>query len=403
MSITILIVDDEDTARSFVSQALGDAGYDTIEAGSLAQALQAIEAGNADVILLDVSLPDGSGLSLLERIARENPSPPVIIITAFGEVEMAVEAMKRGAQDFLQKPLDFDRMLKAVERAREIVNLRRELDLLRRASGASLEWVIGDTPVMQRLTREAQRAAGASVSVLITGETGTGKEVLAQAIRGMGPRADKPFVAINCAALPDTMIESELFGHEAGAFTGATKRKPGLLEVADGGILFLDEISSMRSDMQAKVLRVLDEQRFRRIGGVNEIGVDVQILAASNRDLQTMMSRGEFREDLYYRLKVVDLHLPPLRERISDIPALVGMFVRQVNQRTGNNISGITPRAIDALKAHRWPGNIRELRHTIERAMLFCDDEVIDIGHLPPEFQTQPVGQGVEAPGSETK
>jgi DNA-binding NtrC family response regulator len=388
MTATILIVDDEETARSFVSQALADAGYETLEAGNLAQALQAIEAGAADIVLLDVFLPDGSGLSLLDRIARENPSPPVIVVTAFGEVDMAVEAMKRGAQDFLQKPLDFDRLLQAVERARAIVSLRRELDVLRRASGASLEWVVGETPAMQRLTREAQRAAAASVSVLITGETGTGKEVLAQAIRGMGPRADKPFVPVNCAALPETMIESELFGHEAGSFTGATKRKPGLLEVADGGILFLDEISSTRPDMQAKLLRVLDERRFRRVGGVNEIVVDVQILAASNRHLAALMERGEFREDLYYRLKVVDLHLPPLRERMGDLPALVGMFLRQVNQRTGNNITGISPRAIDALKAHRWPGNIRELRHAIERAMLFCDDEVVDIGHLPPEFQT---------------
>jgi transcriptional regulator with PAS, ATPase and Fis domain len=222
----------------------------------------------------------------------------------------------------------------------------------------------------------------------LTGETGTGKEVLAQAIRSLGARADKPFVPVNCAALPDTMIESELFGHEAGAFTGATKRKPGLMEVADGGILFLDEISSTKPDMQAKLLRVLDEHRFRRIGGVNEMTVDIQILAASNRNLPAMIEEGKFREDLYYRLKVVDLHLPPLRDRIGDIPALVGTFIRQINLRTGNQVKAITPRAIDALKAHRWPGNIRELRHTIERAMLFCDDDTLDLGHLAPEFQT---------------
>jgi transcriptional regulator with PAS, ATPase and Fis domain len=277
-----------------------------------------------------------------------------------------------------------------VERAREIVALRRELDLLRRSSTGDLEWIVGETPTMQRILREAERAAAAASSVLITGETGTGKEVLAKAIRGMGPRADKPFVPVNCAALPDTMIESELFGHEAGAFTGAQKRKPGLVEVADGGILFLDEISSTKGEMQAKLLRVLDEQRFRRVGGVTEIVVDVQILAASNRDLPTMIQQGQFREDLYYRLKVVDLHLPPLRERIVDIPALVGTFIRQINQRTGASIVGITPRAIEALKAHRWPGNIRELRHVIERSMLFCDDEQIDLGHLPPEFQELP-------------
>jgi DNA-binding NtrC family response regulator len=387
MTATVLVVDDEETARTFVSQTLRDAGYEALEAGNLAQAHAALDAGAADIVLLDDFLPDGSGLTLLERIARENPSPPVILITAFGEVETAVEAMKQGAIDFLMKPLDLDRLRQAVERASQIVALRRELALLRRSSAAEVEWIVGETPAMQRILREAERAAAAAVSVLITGETGTGKEVLAKAIRGMGPRADKPFVAVNCAALPDTMIESELFGHEAGAFTGAQKRKPGLVEVADGGILFLDEVSSTRPEMQAKLLRVLDEQRFRRVGGVTEITVDLQILAASNRNLPTMIEQGLFREDLYYRLKVVDLHLPPLRERIADIPALVGTFIRQINQRTGASISGITPRAIEALQAHRWPGNIRELRHVVERAMLFCDDEQIDLGHLPPEFQ----------------
>ncbi len=387
MSGTVLIVDDEDTARSFVSEALGDAGYEAIEAGDLKSANKAIDTGAADIVLLDVVLPDGSGISLLDRISMENPSPPVILITAFGEVDTAVEAMKKGAQDFLQKPLDLNRLLQAVERAQEVVLLRRELDLLRRSSGEQAEWVIGETPEMKRIVSEAQRAAAASASVLITGETGTGKEVLARAIYSMSPRADKAFIPINCAALPDTMIESELFGHEAGAFTGAQKRKPGLIEIADGGILFLDEISSTKPEMQAKLLRVLDEHRFRRVGGVTEIDVDIQILAASNRDLKAMIAEGTFREDLYYRLKVVDLHLPPLKDRIVDIPALAGTFIRQINLRTGNNITGITSRAIDALKAHTWPGNIRELRHVIERAMLFCDDEEIDLAHLPPDIQ----------------
>ncbi|MEJ2549226.1 MAG: sigma-54 dependent transcriptional regulator [Anaerolineales bacterium] len=387
MSGTVLIVDDEDTARSFVSEALGDAGYEAIEAGDLKSANKAIDTGAADIVLLDVVLPDGSGISLLDRISMENPSPPVILITAFGEVDTAVEAMKKGAQDFLQKPLDLNRLLQAVERAQEVVLLRRELDLLRRSSGEQAEWVIGETSEMKRIVSEAQRAAAASASVLITGETGTGKEVLARAIYSMSPRADKAFIPINCAALPDTMIESELFGHEAGAFTGAQKRKPGLIEIADGGILFLDEISSTKPEMQAKLLRVLDEHRFRRVGGVTEIDVDIQILAASNRDLKAMIAEGAFREDLYYRLKVVDLHLPPLKDRIVDIPALAGTFIRQINLRTGNNITGITSRAIDALKAHSWPGNIRELRHVIERAMLFCDDEEIDLAHLPPDIQ----------------
>jgi DNA-binding NtrC family response regulator len=390
MSATVLVVDDEDLARNNVSEILRDAGYEAIEAGDLEQAHQFIDSGAADIILLDVMLPDGSGLTLLDRIEIENPSPPVILITAFGDVDTAVDAMKKGAQDFLQKPLDLDRLLQAVEKAREVVALRRELDMLRRSTSEGVEMVVGETSLMQKIMREAERAASAQASILITGETGTGKNLLAQAIRHMGPRSEKPFIPINCPALPDTMIESELFGHEAGAFTGAQKRKPGLIEVADGGTLFLDEISSTKTEMQAKLLTVIDDRKFRRVGGVNEISVDIQILAASNRDLPTMMKDGTFREDLYYRLKVLDLHLPPLRERKDDIPALVGAFIRQINLRTGNVVGNITPRAIDALKMHDWPGNIRELSHIIERAMLLCDDETIDMGHLPPDFQSTP-------------
>ncbi len=387
MSVTVLIIDDEEMARSFVGEALKDAGYEIQEAGSLAEARDMIKTGGADIILLDVMLPDGSGLSLLDPISRENPSPPVILITAFGEIDTAVEAMKQGAVDFLQKPLDLQRLQQAVDRASEIVTMRREIDLFRRSSSGDVEMIVGESPAMKKLMHEAERAAQASVSVLITGETGTGKEVLAQAIRQMSPRAGKSFIPINCSALPDTMIESELFGHEAGAFTGATKKKPGLIEVADGGILFLDEISSTKPDMQAKLLRVLEDRSFRRVGGVSEISVDIQILAASNRDLPAMVADKTFREDLFYRLKVLDLHIPPLRDRKADIPALVGTFIRQLNPRMGTAIGDISPRAIEALKQHNWPGNIRELRHIIERAMLFCDDEAIDINHLPPDFQ----------------
>jgi transcriptional regulator with PAS, ATPase and Fis domain len=238
---------------------------------------------------------------------------------------------------------------------------------------------------MQLVLHQAQRAAAASVSVLITGETGTGKEILANAIHQMGPRANKPFIAINCAAIQSTVLESELFGYEAGAFTSAEKRKLGLMEVADQGILFLDEISSMPVDMQAKLLRAIEEQKFRRVGGTAEVRVDVQIIAASNRDLIAAMDKGEFRHDLYYRLKVVDLHLPPLKERKEDIPELVGLFIRQNNQRLGVNIQDVTPRAMEALINHSWPGNIRELRNVIERAMLFCDECSIDLPHLPSE------------------
>jgi transcriptional regulator with PAS, ATPase and Fis domain len=264
-----------------------------------------------------------------------------------------------------------------------MVAMRRELAHLRKMQHQELDFVPGKSAGMQSVLSMAQRAASASVSVLITGETGTGKEVLASAIHCMGPRANKPFVPINCAAIQPTVLESELFGYEAGAFTGAEKRKLGLMEVAEGGILFLDEISSMPLDMQAKLLRALEEHSLRRVGGTHMIHVDVQVLAASNRDLKAMMQDGKFREDLYYRLKVVDLHLPPLRERKEDIPELVGSFIRKLNQKMGMNITDVTPRAMQALIDHHWPGNIRELRNAIERAMLFCDDPSIDLPHLP--------------------
>jgi transcriptional regulator with PAS, ATPase and Fis domain len=241
---------------------------------------------------------------------------------------------------------------------------------------------------MKTLLAQAERAAQTSVSVLITGETGTGKEVLARAIHKMGTRRDKPFIDINCAAVPAMTIESELFGHEAGAFTGADKRKPGLMEIASDGILFLDEISSMPPDMQSKLLRALEERSFRRMGGTTLIKVDVQILAASNRDLNAMMKSGTFRDDLYYRLRVVSLDVPPLRDRKADIPELVGFFISQNNPRMGLNIRDISPKALDLLKSHDWPGNIRELRNVIERAMLFCDEVTIDVAHLPAELIT---------------
>lgn len=386
MSFAVLIVDDEENARLIIGSFLASEGYEVLDAATLSAAREIIRLGKADIILLDVELPDGYGPVLLQETAQMPLAPPIILITAHGDIDMAVDAMKNGAQDFIQKPIKFNRLSDALQRACEMVAMRRELAHLRKAQHEGHDYIVGNSPALLQVYEQAERAATASVSVLITGETGTGKEVLASAIHKMGPRRDGPFIDINCAAIQSTVLESELFGYEAGAFTGAEKRKHGLMETADRGILFLDEISSMPVMMQAKLLRALEERAFRRVGGTNLIKVDVQLIAASNRNLHALMAEGKFREDLFYRLKVVDLDLPPLRERREDIPDLIGLFIRRNNQGMGMNITGVTPRAMQALVAHRWPGNIRELRNVIERAMLFCDEEEIDLAQLPPEI-----------------
>ena len=386
MSYTVLIVDDEENARQNIGEFLIGKGYEVLGVANLADARESLAKGNADIVLLDVQLPDGYGPSLIYETERLPVRPPVILITAYGDIEMAVEAMKNGAHDFLTKPIEFTRLEQSLNRACEMLAMRRELRLLRQSQQKDLHFIIGKSAEMQSLVSQAKRASVASVSVLVTGETGTGKEVLAKYIHNSGPRADKPFVAINCAAIQPTVLESELFGYESGAFTGADKRKLGLMEVADGGILFLDEISSMPLDIQAKLLRAIEERALRRVGGNKTIKVDVQILAASNRDLPTLIKEGKFREDLYYRLKVVDLHLPPLRERRQDIPELAGFFVRKFNMQQGMNVTDISQRALDAMVHYDWPGNIRELSNAMERALLFCDEAVIDLVHLPADI-----------------
>ncbi len=386
MAATVLVVDDEETARMVVSEFLRSKGYEVLEAGTLADARVVISKGVADIIILDVRLPDGYGPHLLTETSRLPMRPQVIIVTAHGEVSMAVEAMKNGAQDFMQKPLDLLELEKSVNRAAEVIYMRRELAHFRSNKGNLDEFIVGDTPEMKHILELAGRASESSVSVLITGPTGTGKEVLAQFIHRNGPRSGKPFIDINCPAIQPTMFESELFGHESGAFTGATSKRNGLMEIADGGILFLDEISSMPVDLQAKFLRALEERAFRRVGGTNLIRVDVQVIAASNRDLKEMIARHEFREDLYYRLKVVDLDLPSLAERRQDIPDLVGYMVRKFNKRLGFNVQDVSPAAMQALIDYDWPGNIRELSNVIERAVLFCDESTIDLNHLPKDI-----------------
>lgn len=382
MSLTVLIIDDEDPARINIGEFLQAKGYEVIAAATLTEGRTHVMDGDADIVLLDVRLPDGYGPNLLYEISQMPVRIPVILITGYGDIDMAVDAMKNGAHDFLTKPFEFERLEQTLKRAGDGVRMKRELDHLRN-NQQRVEFVVGKSPSFQQTLSYAKRAAQLSAPVLITGETGTGKEILSKFIHKSGPRRDKPFIAINCAAIQSTMLETELFGHEKGSFTSADKNKYGLMEIADDGILFLDEISSMPMDIQAKLLRAIDEKSFRRVGGTNLIKVDVQIVAASNRNLPSMIEENEFRHDLYYRLKVVDLHLPPLRDRKEDIPEFVGYFIQLQNMKLGLNITNITERALTALTNYNYPGNIRELSNAIERAMLFCDDAVIDIGHLP--------------------
>ncbi len=387
MSATILLVDDEKNARNNIGSYLESEDYEVLLAPDMKTARKHLSAEEADIVLLDVRLPDGYGPDLLFETAQLPSRPPIIMITAYGDIDMAVEAMKNGAHDFIQKPIKFDRLEQSIKRAEDIVEMRAELNHFRKSQQDELNSIVINSEVMKDVFTRAQRAAKRSTSILITGETGTGKEVLAKAIHRMGSRNDKPFIDINCAAVQNTMLESELFGYEAGAFTGAQKRKRGLMEVADEGILFLDEISSMSADMQAKILRALEERTFRRVGSTSSINIDVQILAASNKDLSEMIEKGLFREDLYYRLKVINLEIPPLREHPEDIPGLAGHFIQKNNPKMGLNIQHMSPAALNLLKEYPWPGNIRELRNVIERAMIFCDDATIDVQHLPAELK----------------
>jgi DNA-binding NtrC family response regulator len=382
MSATILLVEDDATARLFLTPQLRDGGYEVVEAATLKEAHRSLDRNEADIVVLDVQLPDGYGPSLLERINREQPGLPVIVVTGFGDIRTAVECMKLGARDFIEKPFDVAQLRKSVDKAAESVALMRELAHLRSANHPLDDWVLGETPAMRRVGQDLKRVAPANSTVLITGENGTGKEVIARAIHAMSPRAGKLMVSVSCANFSDTLLESELFGYESGAFTGATKRKEGLFVTANGGTLFLDEISTMRPELQARLLRVLEERTVRRVGGSTETRVDVRIIAATNRSLAEMVERNEFRIDLYHRLNVVEIKLPPLRERRDDIPALVGYFIRKYNPELNRSVTGVGPGVMEALKAYHWPGNIRQLRNAIERAMLYCDCDLLELGNF---------------------
>jgi two-component system response regulator AtoC len=380
---TILVVDDQDSIRHFVSKALEDDGYTVRTAESVRETRQSIEQDMPDMMLLDLKLPDGTGIELLREIKRLQPEVPIILMTAFGEVETAVEAMSAGAYWFVKKPFQNEELLALVARALESQRLWLELRRLRHHAFADEDYLHSCSPSMQEAYGIAEQVSrGDNTSVLIDGESGTGKEYFANLIHRMSARHDKPFVEINCAAIPRELLESELFGHEKGAFTDARTQKMGLMELANGGTLFLDEIGEMSPMLQVKLLRVLERRTFKRVGGTKDVTVNLRVISATNQDLEKMVREGGFREDLYYRLKVVPLWVPPLRDRRDDIMPLARLFMDRFARQFKKTFRDISPAAEQLLCNYAWPGNIRELRNLFERTMLLETGEVVEPQHL---------------------
>ncbi|MGD9034773.1 MAG: sigma-54 dependent transcriptional regulator [Desulfobacteraceae bacterium] len=377
---SVLVVDDDPAHRTMLRTLLTGWGYSILEADDGSTAIEKVHEQAFDLILMDIRMIKVSGLEALNEIKAFNPAIPVIIMTAYSSVETAVEALKSGAYDYLTKPLDFDELRLAMERAMDHRQLREENRLLRESLGNHFDRqnIIGRSPAMVKLLETVAQVAPSEATVLITGESGTGKEMIAGAIHFNSPRKDGPFVKINCAAITETLLESELFGHEKGAFTGAHKRKEGRFRQAHGGSIFLDEISEMSLAMQVKLLRVLQEREITRVGGEEVINVDVRLIAATNKDLLVEIEAGRFREDLFYRLNVVTLNMPPLRERREDVPLLAKHFLGMFSEKNRKTIKGFSPQAMDQLLRYGWPGNVRELMNAVERAVVLSSSEYLD-------------------------
>ncbi|MFB3925135.1 MAG: sigma-54-dependent transcriptional regulator [Syntrophales bacterium] len=386
---TVLVVDDDLAHRTMLRTLLSGWGYDVSEAPDGEAAIESVNQRPFDLVLMDIRMFKISGIEALEEIKGINPSIPVIIMTAYASVETAVDALKKGAYDYLTKPLDFDELRLAIQRAVEHHNLKEENRLLREILGRRFDRrnIIGQSRAMMELLETVAQVAPSEATVLVTGESGTGKEMIAGAIHFNSPRRDGPFVKINCAALTETLLESELFGHEKGSFTGADRRREGKFRQADGGTLFLDEVSEMSLAMQVKLLRVLQEREITRVGGDESIKVDVRVIAATNRDLAAELEKGRFREDLYYRLNVVTLAVPPLRDRKEDIPLLAQHFLEMFSERNRKAVKGFTPLVMDRLLRYSWPGNIRELMNTVERAVVLSRSEYLHEEDFTPLFR----------------
>ncbi|MCL6499440.1 MAG: sigma-54 dependent transcriptional regulator [Firmicutes bacterium] len=370
----VLVVDDEENIRNLLSQILRQEGFEVETAADGATALRRASSGEFDLVLLDVRIPEKDGMEVLREIRREDPGAVVMIVTGYATLEMAVEAMRQGAFDYISKPFKKDELLLKVRRALEHEQLREENRKLHEELRArfKFEGIVGSSPKMQEVMRVAAAVAPTDATVLIYGETGTGKEILARSIHDQSRRAEGPFVAINCGAIPETLLETELFGHEKGAFTSAVGSRIGKFEAADGGTIFLDEVGDMSPAMQVKLLRVLQERTFERVGSNKPVRVDVRVIAATNKDLRQMVRDGRFREDLFYRLSVVPIELPPLRERQEDIPLLAQHFLEKYRAKYGKPVTGFTPQAVRKMRRYPWPGNVRELEFAVERAVILC-------------------------------
>jgi DNA-binding NtrC family response regulator len=389
----ILIVDDEEDSRSALQAVLGTWGYATEGAAEGREALQKASILRPSLVITDLVMPDMDGIALLDALQQELPRVPVIILTGQASVHSAVSAMRQGAYDYLTKPVDLDRVRLLIEKALDRARALDEIMVLRRRVKEvwGLGRLIGRSAPMQEVHRLIEQAAATPAPVLIHGETGTGKELVARTLHELSTRAGGPFVAVNCAAMPETLLESEIFGHERGAFTDARDRREGCFELAHGGTLLLDEVAEMQSGTQAKFLRVLEEGSFRRLGGKTEIRVDVRVVAATNKDPIMAMKDGAFREDLYYRLNVFSLSIPPLRQRVEDIPLIVSGFIEEFNGKYDKHITGVDDSTLKILMSHSWPGNVRELRNTVERAFIACEGDVITPKTLPATSPMTPI------------
>ncbi len=386
----VLIVDDEPNLRKILAAQLSRDGYDVMTAEDGEQGLQMLREHHIDLVVTDLKMPKVDGMTLLREALRLDPELPVVMITAHGTVDTAVEALKTGAFDYLTKPFDKDEVRQIVAKALKTRQLAGEEATVTAPAPSARFGIIGMSPELTEVYGVLERVADTPTTVLITGESGTGKELVARALHENSSRKGKPFIKVNCAAIPKELIESELFGYERGAFTGAVGSKPGRFELAGGGTLFLDEIGEVPVEMQVKLLRALQESEFERVGGIKTIRVDVRLVAATNRDLKKLIAAGNFREDLFYRLNVVPIRLPALRERTGDIPLLVEHFLGKFNERLKKHVSGVEDDALEILKAHPWPGNIRELENVIERAVLFCDGPKLRAQDLPHEVRGAP-------------